>query len=131
MNWVVSKAMGISSAGEICDRRVEELLLHNGIKQHNIKMYKAEKSFTHRNFHRRYYIGDALIAGVRQGIAIVIDEDHAVPSGYICKNPLSLNRDGLYRQFMGDRLSASYPLMLGSYFDREITGAKSELKPLR
>ena len=130
MNWVVSKAMGLPSAGETCDRRVEEMLLHNGIRQHSVKMYRAEKSLTNPNLDYRYYIGDVSIAGVRHGVVIEIDENLARPSGYICEKPLSLNRDGLYRDFMGDRFRSGQARMFRSYIDRGATGARTELKPI-
>jgi hypothetical protein len=61
LNWVLSKALGVPSAGEVCDKKVADFILANSVSASNIKMYRAERSDLNPNFVNRYYVGDARI----------------------------------------------------------------------
>ena len=45
VNWIASKALGVPSTSELCEKNLVQLLLHNDISHHNLKDFCGEFDF--------------------------------------------------------------------------------------
>jgi hypothetical protein len=128
LNWIVCKAIGRPTAGENCDNIVQRMLNNANISEHNLKMYRAEKSRTNSYFSCRYYVGDAKISGKVKGLIIEIDENTGYAISIVCEKQLSNNRDYLFAKFQKDckrDIDPVIPRFLRMYYGDEITGKQS------
>ena len=129
MNWMVSKALGLDTAGDTSAKSLEKMLLLNRVNQQSLKEYKAESSDADPRFHIRTYVGDVSVDGLRQGAIICIDEASGWAWGTLCERSLIAVRDSVYRSYMSEKIRGDYPVgSFGSHFGEEMTGEKFEMK---
>jgi hypothetical protein len=81
MNWLVSKAFGVSTLDKNCCDKVLVFLTKRNISEPNFSFLRAEKSFTYQRFYQRVYFGTGIRNSANVAYLLNVNEDIPRPNG--------------------------------------------------